>query len=136
MVAVDGLCAGLRCSLIAILVLAALKLDPARANFYQNTFFNWGSQNSAIWGDGDNLVLVLTKASALTWNFSNPEGLSTACQSEYSRTTRTRASPSPARRPSELTQACGMQITGQREEGWRKSTGPVPLLWPDTEGCS
>ncbi|XP_020589945.1 LOW QUALITY PROTEIN: probable xyloglucan endotransglucosylase/hydrolase protein 26 [Phalaenopsis equestris] len=37
------------------------KVDAA--NFFQDTFFNWGYQNSAIWGSGDNLALLLDRNS-------------------------------------------------------------------------
>lgn len=40
----------------------------ASANFYADTFFNWGYQNTAIWGEGgNNLALVLNNVSGISF---------------------------------------------------------------------
>ncbi|XP_020273607.1 probable xyloglucan endotransglucosylase/hydrolase protein 26 [Asparagus officinalis] len=53
----------LKALFIALVSNIALANSVARANFYADTFFNWGYQNTAIWGDGDNLALILNNVS-------------------------------------------------------------------------
>ncbi|PKU87380.1 putative xyloglucan endotransglucosylase/hydrolase protein 26 [Dendrobium catenatum] len=53
----------LKAPLTALLLLSTLQISLVNANFYQDTYFNWGYQNSAIWGDGDNLALLLDRVS-------------------------------------------------------------------------
>ncbi|KAG0455757.1 hypothetical protein HPP92_023545 [Vanilla planifolia] len=42
---------------------AALQLSLVHGNFNNDTFCSWGYQNYAVWGDGDNLALVLDRDS-------------------------------------------------------------------------
>ncbi|KAK8914390.1 putative xyloglucan endotransglucosylase/hydrolase protein 26 [Platanthera zijinensis] len=53
----------LKAPLTALLLISAFRLSAVYANFYNDTFCNWGYQNSAVWGDGDNLALVLDRES-------------------------------------------------------------------------
>ncbi|KAK1264643.1 putative xyloglucan endotransglucosylase/hydrolase protein 26 [Acorus gramineus] len=50
---------------IFALVISSMTLVvvPVNGNFHKSTTFNWGVNNSVIWGGGDNLALVLNNVS-------------------------------------------------------------------------
>ncbi|XP_039121067.1 probable xyloglucan endotransglucosylase/hydrolase protein 26 [Dioscorea cayenensis subsp. rotundata] len=49
--------------LLALIALVASEQCLVGANFYNQTYCNWGPQNMAIWGNGENLALVLNRVS-------------------------------------------------------------------------
>ncbi|KAL8206168.1 hypothetical protein R6Q57_009734 [Mikania cordata] len=52
-------------SLVAVVFISAISFQSSlvHANFYSDTYFNWGSQHSYVFGNGADLDLVLDKVS-------------------------------------------------------------------------
>ncbi|KVI11573.1 Concanavalin A-like lectin/glucanase superfamily [Cynara cardunculus var. scolymus] len=55
--------------LVAVVFVSAVAFQSClvHGNFYNDMYFNWGGEHSSIFGSGDDLNLVLDKASANWW---------------------------------------------------------------------